>query len=205
MGAKSADVLEAAADAATKNGWFATEQFANIDNVEAHRVWTGQEILSQVDGGRVDAVVSGVGTGGTLRGLWEAFTGAGCDCLPFAAIPQQGDAFADEECCSIRFSSEVPGVADGISELYADWKDEAAGNGLREIAVPDCDAISLTQQLWKKGFPVGPSSGLNYGAALQVAEQMPSGSVIVTVFPDRMERYFSHRVFEECRKPGTNS
>jgi cysteine synthase A len=55
---------------------------------------------------------------------------------------------------------------------------------------------SHTHQLRPKGFPVGPSSGLNLGAALAYAETTKSDAVIVTVFPDRMERYFSHKVFE---------
>src|SRR5262244_1726787 len=56
-----------------EQGAFAPRQFENPDNAEAHRVWTGQEILAQIPGGAVDAVVSGVGTGGTIVGLHEAF------------------------------------------------------------------------------------------------------------------------------------
>ena len=46
-----------------------TRQFENPDNAEAHRVWTGQEILKQIPGGTVDGIVSGVGTGGTIVGI----------------------------------------------------------------------------------------------------------------------------------------
>jgi cysteine synthase A len=46
---------------------------------------------------------------------------------------------------------------------------------------------------------VGPSSGLNFAAALKVAEELGAGSRVVTVFPDRMERYFSHKVFDGYR------
>jgi cysteine synthase A len=50
------------------------------------------------------------------------------------------------------------------------------------------------------GFPVGPSSGLNLAAALKVAKELGSNSRIVTVFPDRMERYFSHKVFNKIKQ-----
>ena len=56
--------------------------------------------------------------------------------------------------------------------------------------------MELTHQLWRMGFPVGPSSGLNFAAAMDAAVDLPEDATIVTVFPDRMERYFSHKVFQ---------
>ena len=183
------DVLNEAEKASQDEGWFLGRQFANADNTEAHRLYTGAEILSQIPGGCVDGVVSGVGTGGTLRGLHEAFSLAGCDVSAHAAIPRQGELFGSNlECCSLKFSSDVPGVADGISEIYSSWDCQ----DLREWQVGDRECLALTRKLWAMGFPVGPSSGLNFAAALQVAEDLGEGSKIVTVFPDRMERYFSH-------------
>lgn len=190
------DVLEEARQASEKEGWFLGRQFVNTDNTEAHRLYTGAEILSQIPGGCVDAVVSGVGTGGTLRGLYEAFHQAGCRVSANAAIPRQGELFGSNlECCSLKFSSDVPGVADGISELYGEWDCE----DLQEREVGDGECLELTRKLWGMGFPVGPSSGLNFAAALQVAGDLKSGAKIVTVFPDRMERYFSHKVFDGYR------
>jgi cysteine synthase A len=49
--------------------------------------------------------------------------------------------------------------------------------------------------LIKAGYPVGPSSGLNYAAALKAAQKLPPAATLVTVFPDRMERYFSTELF----------
>jgi cysteine synthase len=151
---------------------------------------------SQIPGGTVDAVVSGVGTGGTLRGLYEAFAGAGCPVSAHAAIPRDLALFgANAECCSLRFSSDVPGVVVGLSEIYAQWQCDR----LREWEISDRDCLELTRKLWGLGFPVGPSSGLNFAAALGVAAALGSDAQMVTVFPDRMERYFSHKVFEEIR------
>ena len=190
------DVLEQAAKASREKGWFLGRQFANADNTEAHRLYTGAEILSQIPGGCVDGVVSGVGTGGTLRGLFEAFSGAGCEVSAHAAIPRQGELFGSNlECCSLKFSADVPGVADGISEIYASWDCQ----DLREWQIGDGECLTLTRKLWGMGFPVGPSSGLNFAAALRVAHELGEGAKVVTVFPDRMERYFSHKVFDGYR------
>ena len=200
VGGGMGEVLLAAESAAAEHGWFHTRQFSNPDNVEAHRLWTGPEILSQIPGACVDHVVSGVGTGGTLQGLYEAFDTAGCSTTPTAAIPRDNEVFGGNiECCSFKFSSDVPGVVDGVSKLFHEWSESGRATNLRRIEVGDCQCLEHTRQLWSQGFPVGPSSGLNLGAALEIARSAPEDAKIVTVFPDRMERYFSHKVFEQIR------
>lgn len=198
-----ARVLEAAESAALAHGWFAARQFENPDNAEAHRMFTGPEILSQMECGCVDAIVSGVGTGGTLRGLWEAFDDAGCGAQAFAAIPCEGRAFGDNaECASLIFSKEVPGVAECLSLLYKEWHEGPRGHAIQEVTVREELCLDLTQRLWALGYPVGPSSGLNYAAALEAKRRLGRDVRVVTVFPDRMERYFSHRVFAGLREDG---
>ncbi len=66
---------------------FLPRQFRNPDNAEAHRLGTAREILDQIPSGRVQGVVSGVGTGGTLVGLYEGFTEAGNSVVPGYARP----------------------------------------------------------------------------------------------------------------------
>ncbi len=192
------EVIRAAHDFAWQSGAFLTRQFENEDNSEAHQLGTAVEILSQLPQPRIDAVVSGIGTGGSLVGLHRGFTQAGCRVAPVAAIPCAGSfAFASNiECCSLRFSREVPGVIDGCSQLFSRWKNTEEAKHLLEIRVPDDRCMELTRELWRRGFPVGPSSGLNLGAALLYAEHAAADAVVVTVLPDRMERYFSHKVFE---------
>lgn len=178
-----------AAELAHERKAFAPRQFENPDNAEAHRVWTGQEILSQIPGGLVHGVVSGVGTGGTVVGLYQAFAEAGCPVTPFVAKPIAGLG-SDMECCS--FSSRVPGVVDGLSTLYR----QADLPGLVELNVSDEVAMHTARALIRRGFPVGPSSGLNYAAAVEAARQLGSSAQVVTVFPDRMERYFSTELIQ---------
>jgi len=192
LGMKGA--LDRATELATTNGGFLPMQFENQDNAEAHRIGTAREILGQVPSGTVNRVVSGIGTGGTLLGLYQGFAQAGCDVKPVAARPVSttGDHF-HIECCS--FSARIPGVLDGFSKLY----DPEKMPGLTVIEVEDRLAISITRQLIKLGFPVGPSSGLNYAAAVKAAAQLDTGATVVTVFPDRMERYFSTELFGDLK------
>src|SRR5438105_802987 len=65
----------------------ATRQFENPDNAAAHRLTTAREIIEEIPGARVDAVVSGVGTGGTIVGLHEGMREHGCQAVPFVARP----------------------------------------------------------------------------------------------------------------------
>ncbi len=176
-----------------EHGALYTRQFENPDNAEAHRLWTGQEILSQIPQGMVHAVVSGVGTGGTIVGLYSAFAQAGCRTIPVAARPihRYGGVHAEIECCS--FSTRVPGVVDGISKLYT----QEALPGLRELDIDEDAALQTTRALIRKGFPVGPSTGLNFCAAELIARELGPEAQVVTVFADRMERYFSTELFAQ--------
>lgn len=185
--------IERAESLASEPNVFLPRQFENPDNAAAHRFRTAPEILAQIPGGLVDAVVSGVGTGGTLVGLFQGFCDSGCRVAPFAARPIAGAALGDVECCS--FSTRIPGVADGISKIY---RPEALP-GLVELEVDDQLALETTRRLIARGFPVGPSSGLNYLAAIEAARRLPEGSRLVTIFADRMERYFTTELFRSLR------
>jgi len=175
---------------AEAGGVFLPRQFSNQDNAAAHRFGTAREILNALPGGAVDAVVSGVGTGGTLVGLYRGFCDAGCRITPVYARPVEWSAAEDAECCS--FSTRIPGVVEAISEIFS----ESALPGLATVEVRGDEAMETTRRLMRKGFPVGPSSGLNYRAAQMMAERAEMrDAVVVTIFPDRMERYFSTELF----------
>jgi cysteine synthase A len=164
---------------------FLPRQFSNPENAEAHEFGTAREILEQIPEHRVDAVVSGVGTGGTLVGLVR---GCRCGQAILARPVDLGDA-REPECCS--FSTRIPGVLECASSLFL----EADYPNLATIEVRDQEAIETARQLIRLGFPVGPSSGLNYRAAMLAAGRMGLAR-IVTVLPDRMERYFSTALFQ---------
>ncbi len=174
---------------ASNCGGFLPRQFSNPENAEAHQFGTAVEILEQIPGGAVDAVVSGVGTGGTLVGLHRGCSTAGRVPRPVHARPVNLLHDLEAECCS--FSCRIPGVVECMSTIF---RPDALPD-LITLEVDDSEAIETTRALIRMGFPVGPSSGLNYRAAMITAEQLPKDAVIVTVFPDRMERYFTTELF----------
>lgn len=195
------EVIAQAARFAEGERAFAVRQFENPANAEAHQRGTARELLEQLPGLAVSAVVSGVGTGGTLVGLHTGLSEAGCDAIPVVAIPACGDGFASNvECCSLTYSGKVPGVVDGCSQIFAEWRASGKATRLRELAIDEGRCMVLTRTLWSLGFPVGPSSGLNFAASQDIARELGPEAVIVTVFPDRMERYFSHPVFESLKE-----
>ncbi len=176
-------------------GAFCPRQFENPENAEAHRFGTAREIVEQIPGGTLDAFVSGVGTGGTLVGMYQGFRDHGILARPVAAIPVTragadpvGCFHAPETCC---FSSRIPGVIERMSKLYVPDALEA----LEELEIEDERALATARALILEGFPVGPSSGLNFAAAIDVARRLGPGAKVVTVLPDRMERYFSTELF----------
>lgn len=174
--------------AAECNG-FLPRQFSNTENADAHRIGTAREILDQIPGGTVDAVVTGVGTGGTLVGLYHGLRDGGCPVTPVYARPVNLTGAKDVECCS--FSARIPGVVECVSTIFR----EDALPGLLTIEVDDGDAIRTTRRLEACGFPVGPSSGLNFRASVIAARRLGPRASVVTVFPDRMERYFTTELF----------
>jgi len=90
----------------------------------------------------------------------------------------------------------IPGVVECVSTIF----DPEQMPGLETVEVRDEEALAVTRELIRRGFPVGPSSGLNYRAA-QIAAQSGSreDGQVVTVFPDRMERYFTTDLFTPYR------
>ena len=161
--------------------WVA-DQFTNIDNVVAHRETTAREILAQT-GGKVDAFVAGVGTGGTITGVAELLKKE----IPNVRIV----AVEPAECAVLSGGKKGPHRIEGIGDgfvpkiLRLDLIDEV-------IAVPDEEAIKMSRRLAKEeGIFAGISSGANVSAALRVAGSLGEEKAVVTVLPDSGQRYFS--------------
>jgi len=162
--------------------YYMPNQFENPANPEAHRRSTGPEIL-KATGGRVDAFVASVGTGGTITGVGEVLK---------AHNPQVRVIAVEPETSAVLSGGEAgPHKIQGIG---AGFVPPVLNRGVidRIIKVNDDDAYRTAKQLARmEGLLVGISSGANVLAALQVAKELGPGGRVVTVLPDTGERYFS--------------
>ena len=161
-------------------------QFENEDNTAAHREITGRRILQQI-GDRIDAFVAGVGTGGTLIGVAEALRRVYPSVRIVAVEPAESAVMSGEK----PGSHIIQGIGAGFmpSLVHVELIDEI-------IKVKSSDALDMTRQLIKEeGLMVGLSSGANVLAASEVARKLGKGKTIVTILPDRGERYLSMNLF----------
>ncbi len=163
-------------------GVFMPQQFRNPANPQVHRETTAREILAEMDG-QLDAFVAGVGTGGTISGVGSVLKSE----LPSVHIA------AVEPARSAVLSGGKPGLH-GIQGIGAGFVPEVLQRHLIDsvIAVEDEVAFQYTRRLAREeGVLVGPSSGANVAAALQLAEELGPGKRLVTIFCDTGFRYFS--------------
>ena len=168
-----------------KDAWL-PRQFENRDNIAAHREITGKNILQAV-GDKIDVFVAGVGTGGTLMGVAEALKRANRDVRIVAVEPAESAVMIGEEPGSHIIQGIGPGFIPSLMNM--DLIDEV-------IKVKSDDAVAMARRLFKEeGLMVGISSGANVLAALEVAQKSSKGKTIVTILPDRGERYLSMNLF----------
>ena len=165
--------------------YFMPQQFSNPANPEVHRRTTAVELLARFE--RIDAFVAGVGTGGTITGVGEVLR----ERMPGVRI------VAVEPAASNVLSGGEPGFHT-IQGWGAGFVPEILNTDVyHEIAtVSDQAARACTRRLAKEeGILAGISSGGACVAALQVAERLGPGKVVVTVFPDTGERYLTTDLF----------
>jgi cysteine synthase A len=168
-----------------KSVWL-PRQFDNPDNIAAHREITGRKILQQVRD-RIDAFVAGVGTGGTLMGVAEALRKVYPKVRIVAVEPAESAVMSGGKPSSHLIQGIGPGFVPSLVNM--DLIDEV-------IKVKSNDAVAITKRLMKEeGLMVGISSGANVLAALEVAQRLGKGKTIVTILPDRGERYLSMDLF----------
>jgi cysteine synthase A len=182
-----AEAVEAARAMAREPGTFLPDQFSNPANPEVHRRTTGPEIDRALDG-RVDVLVAGVGTGGTITGVGEYLRERNPE-LRVVAVEPQGSAVLSG---GRPGPHRIQGIGAGFVPpvLNRELLDEI-------VAVSDDDAISTA---WRCARRVGLLAGISCGAALWAALQIAArpeskGKRIVVVMPDSGERYVSQAFF----------
>lgn len=170
---------------------FMPQQFNNPVNPEIHRKTTAEEIWNDTDG-KVDILVSGVGTGGTITGVSEVIKKRKPDFKAIAVEPEGSPVLSGGN----PGSHKIQGIGAGFipQVLNRDVVDEI-------ICVTNDDAGETARRLAKlEGILAGISSGAALWAALEVAKRKENkGKLIVVVLPDTGERYLTTWLFQEIK------
>lgn len=179
------------ADEIIKNtsGAFMPQQFNNPANPEIHRKTTAEEIWNDTDG-KVDIIVGGIGTGGTITGVGEVIKKRKKDVQMIAVEPDKSPLLSGGQSAPHKIqgigANFIPDILNKkiIDEIIR-VKDEDAGKMARRAAR-------------EEGLLIGISSGAALWAALQVSKREENkGKLIVVIIPDTGERYLSTWLFED--------
>jgi cysteine synthase A len=163
--------------------WYMPQQFNNPANPEVHRLTTGPEIISAMEGEKVDAFVAGIGTGGTISGTGEALKAHYGDTRVVGVEPLT----------SAVLSGNPPGPHK-IQGIGAGFMPKVLNMNIVDDLRPISDemAFDFSRRLaTQEGLLVGISSGAAMAAAYKLAEELGKGKNVVVVLPDTGERYFS--------------
>ena len=169
-----------------ENGWFMPQQFNNEANPEIHRLTTGPEIADALD--RVDAFISGIGTGGTITGVGSVLKERFPEVSIIAVEPTDSPVLSGGK----PGPHKIQGIGAGFvpKVLDTDIYDEI-------IQVTNDEAYDTARRAAREeGILGGVSSGAAIFAALQVAKKLGKGKKVVAILPSNGERYLSTPLYQ---------
>jgi cysteine synthase A len=172
--------------AATPGAWL-SRQFDNPANVDVHRRTTAQEILDDT-GGKVDAVVAGVGTGGTVSGVGQVLKEKNPAIIMVAVEPIESPVLKGGE----HKPHKLQGIGAGIIPAIYDAK---VVDRIYDATFEE--SVATSRRLAKEeGIFVGISSGAICSAAINLAKELGPGKRVIAILPSTGERYLSTALFE---------
>lgn len=178
--------ISKAEELAKENGWFVPQQFNNEANPEVHRLTTGPEIADALD--RVDAFISGIGTGGTITGAGSVLKERFPEVQIIAVEPTDSPVLSGGN----PGPHKIQGIGAGFvpKVLDTDIYNEI-------IQVSNDEAYETARRAAREeGILGGVSSGAAIYAALQVAKRLGKGKKVVAVLPSNGERYLSTPLYQ---------
>merc|ERR550514_2203986 len=204
---KGTGMVKKAAELAEKHGWFLCRQFETDANAKFHEMTTGQEILGDFEGKRLDYWVTGYGTGGTFHGAGKAIKAARPDVKIVLAEPADAGLLAsgiatereEDGSPAVSHPAFKPHPIQGWTPDFIPKVLEDAPTLMEELLpIPGAEAIKTSKMLAaNEGLLTGISGGGTMWAALETAKKVPKGSVILAMLPDTGERYLSTPLFAE--------
>jgi cysteine synthase len=200
-----------AIELAKRHGWFLTRQFENEANADIHSRTTAREIIDDFAGGRLDYLVTGFGTGGTLKGVGRVLAKERPDTKIVLSEPADAPMISSgtkqerngDGSPASRHPSWKPHPIQGwspdfIPKLTGDAID--AGYVHRVITVAAPEAMQCSRQLaQKEGIFVGTSAGGTFAAAIQLCKDVAKGSTVLCMLPDTGERYLTTPLFGDIQ------
>ncbi|MDJ0788229.1 MAG: pyridoxal-phosphate dependent enzyme [Myxococcota bacterium] len=205
---KGIGMYKKAVELAEKNGWFLARQFETEANARIHENTTGPEILADFEGQRLDYLVTGYGTGGTVTGVARCLRRHRPDVKIVLSEP--------DNAAIVSSGRGQPRTASGApAESHPDWQphpiqgwtpdfvplvlQESIDRGYYDEVIPVSgnDGIEWSRRLAREaGVLTGISGGSTFAVARQVAERAEPGSVVLCMLADTGERYLSSPLFE---------
>jgi cysteine synthase A len=180
-------VKRALSIAESDSRYYLVKQFENPANAECHEVTTAREILQQM-GKNLDALVCGVGSGGTITGIAQVLKQE-IPAIKIVAVEPENSAVLSGNPAG---SHKIQGIGAGFIPRVLNL--ELVDN---IIAVSDEDAIETCRQLaQQEALLLGISSGAAIFAALQMADKMGKGKKILAIAPDSADKYISTELFD---------
>ena len=205
---KGTGMYSKAVELAEKHGWFLARQFETEANADIHESTTAQEILGDFAGQRLDYIVTGYGTGGTVSGLSRVLrrerpevkiilTEPANAALVSSGTPQ--DRGPDHAPAGSHPAFE-PHPIQGWTPDFIPWVLQEAldKKGYDDlIPIPGAEGMDWARKLAaREGILTGVSGGSTFAVAMRIAEQAEPGTVILSMMPDTGERYLSTPLFE---------
>ncbi len=206
--AKGFGMYSKAKELAEANGWFLASQFETPDNAEMHASTTAQEILGDFEGGPLDYLVTGYGTGGTVSGVGRVLKSERPDMQIILTEPDNAALVASGYVNTRNEAHQpteghpnfAPHPIQGWTPDFIPWVlQEALDNGYYDELLPvkGVDGIAWSRRLAaEEGIFTGISGGSTFAVSMEIAAKAPEGSVILCMLPDTGERYLSTPLFE---------
>lgn len=197
-----------AVELADAHGWFLARQFETASNADIHEATTAREIIGDFAGDRLDYVVTGYGTGGTVTGLSRVLRRERPETKIILSEPTNA-ALVSSGLAQERGPDGAPAASHPAFEPHPiqGWTpdfipfvlQEALDNGGYDELIPvsGADGIAWAKKLAsREGILTGISGGASFAVAMQIAERAAEGSVILAMLPDTGERYLTTPLFE---------